>query len=223
VAGPEVCRENRGVNVSYRQIRAAQTASTITVYQAYGPQIGRAAGETGRFPAAFKRDRMTWIKPSFLWMMYRSGWATKPGQEHVLAIQLRREGFEWALSHSSLSHFDRRVHADREAWEQTRHQPVRLQWDPERDLRLRELPYRSLQIGLSGEAVHRYLNDWIIGIEDVTDRVRAIAGMVAAGQHELARTLVPAELPYRLEADLAAAIGCSETVRPVGQPVEAKR
>ncbi|MCW2938318.1 MAG: hypothetical protein JWN00_1303, partial [Actinomycetia bacterium] len=104
-----------------------------------------------------------------------------------------------------------------------RHQPVRLQWDPERDLHLRELPYRSLQIGLSGEAVHRYLNDWIIGIEDVTDRVRAIAGMVAAGQHEPARELVPAELPYRLEADLAAAIGCSETVRPVGQPVEAKR
>jgi hypothetical protein len=38
---------------------------------------------------------MTWIKPSFLWMMYRCGWATKPGQERVLAIQITREGFEW--------------------------------------------------------------------------------------------------------------------------------
>jgi len=40
---------------------------------------------------------MTWIKPSFLWMMYRSGWATKPGQEHILATQITRDGFEWAL------------------------------------------------------------------------------------------------------------------------------
>ena len=49
---------------------------------------------------------MTWIKPSFLWMMHRSGWATKPGQERVLAIEITRAGFEWALSHAALSHYD---------------------------------------------------------------------------------------------------------------------
>jgi hypothetical protein len=53
---------------------------------------------------------LTWIKPSFLWMMYRSGWATKPGQEHVLAVEITRTGFEWALDHASLSHFDSAVH-----------------------------------------------------------------------------------------------------------------
>jgi hypothetical protein len=42
-------------------IRALHTASTITVYQAYPPEIGMPAVRQGRFPAAWKRDRMTWI------------------------------------------------------------------------------------------------------------------------------------------------------------------
>lgn len=40
---------------------------------------------------------MTWLEPSFLWMMYRSGCAQKEGQERVLAIDVTRSGFEWAL------------------------------------------------------------------------------------------------------------------------------
>ncbi|MER5663186.1 DUF4291 family protein, partial [Streptomyces mirabilis] len=80
-----------------RAVRALHTASTITVYQAYSPEIGLPAVRRGRFPAGWKRDRMTWIKPSFLWMMYRCGWATKAGQETVLAIEITRDGFEWAL------------------------------------------------------------------------------------------------------------------------------
>jgi hypothetical protein len=44
-----------------REIRAAHTASTVTVYQAYSPEIGLPAAREGRFPAAWKRDRMTWI------------------------------------------------------------------------------------------------------------------------------------------------------------------
>jgi hypothetical protein len=153
---------------------------------------------------------MTWIKPSFLWMMYRSGWATKPGQEHVLAIELRRDGFEWALWHSSLSHFDQRVHADRGAWEQTRHRPVRLQWDPERDLHLRQLPYRSLQAGLSGEAVRAYLDEWIVDIVDLTRRAHSIRDLVAAGQDERAHELLPVETTYEPSHDLAVLIGCTD-------------
>ncbi|WP_281154253.1 DUF4291 family protein [Streptomyces sp. HYC2] len=39
-------------------------STTITVYQAYSPDIGMPAVHQGRFPAAWKRDRMTWvIKP----------------------------------------------------------------------------------------------------------------------------------------------------------------
>nr|QIY97956.1 DUF4291 domain-containing protein [Streptomyces sp. S1D4-11] len=35
-----------------RGIRALHTASTITVYQAYSPEIGLPAVREGRFPAA---------------------------------------------------------------------------------------------------------------------------------------------------------------------------
>jgi Domain of unknown function (DUF4291) len=81
-------------------------------------------------------------------MMYRCGWATKAGQERVLAIEITRAGFEWALAHACLSHFDPAHHRDRGAWSQhLKASPVRVQWDPERSLRLAALPYRSLQVG----------------------------------------------------------------------------
>src|SRR5262249_28465836 len=146
---------------------------------------------------------------SFLWMMYRSGWATKPGQEHVLAITLRRDGFEWALEHSSLSHYDRALHASREEWERTRREPVRLQWDPERDRRPQPLPHRSLPTGLWGEAVHRYVTDWIVGIDDITATVRA-------AREQSGRASLPEERPYELAADLAVRIGCTDPLRAEG-------
>jgi hypothetical protein len=42
-----------------RVIRAAYAESTITVYQAYSPEIGLPAAREGRFPSVWKRDRMT--------------------------------------------------------------------------------------------------------------------------------------------------------------------
>ncbi|XVQ86939.1 DUF4291 family protein [Microbispora siamensis] len=59
-------------------------------YQAYDPATAAPAVAARRFVPPFKRERMTWIKPSFLWMMYRCGWATKPGQTRVLAIDIMR-------------------------------------------------------------------------------------------------------------------------------------
>jgi hypothetical protein len=46
---------------------------------------------------------MSWIKPGFLWMMYRSGWGTKSGQQVVLAVRLPREFFDHLLATSTLS------------------------------------------------------------------------------------------------------------------------
>ena len=91
------------VTVPARQIRARCTDRTLTVYRAYSPEIAVPAVGAGRFVAPFRRERMTWIKPSFLWMMYRCGWATKPGQERVLAVEITRAGLEWALARACLS------------------------------------------------------------------------------------------------------------------------
>ncbi|MCJ1680608.1 DUF4291 domain-containing protein [Streptomyces sp. APSN-46.1] len=180
-----------------RRVRAAHTDTTVTVYQAYSPRLGVPAARDGRFPPAWKRERMTWIKPSFLWMMYRSGWATKDGQETVLAIEITREGFDHALRHACLSHFERGTHADRASWQRAlREAPARVQWDPERDPHLNPLPYRSLQLGLSGPASRAYADEWTVSIRDVTPLAREIHGLLRAGEQDAARALLPVETPY---------------------------
>ncbi|MGW3653716.1 DUF4291 domain-containing protein [Streptomyces sp. NPDC000878] len=187
------------------RVRARHTASTVTVYQAYRPEIGLAAARDGRFPAAWKRDRMTWIKPSFTWMMYRCGWGTKEGQETVLGVEISRDGFAWALRNACLSHYVPGLHEDQAAWKrQLRRASARVQWDPERGLRLEPLPYRSLQLGLSGEAAARYADEWIVGVEDVTALAAEIHGLVRAGQLDRAAGLLPVERPYPLDADTLA-------------------
>lgn len=54
---------------------------------------------------------MSWIKPNFLWMMYRCGWGTKPDQKIVLAIRLRRTGFDELLAQTVPSRFDLALYA----------------------------------------------------------------------------------------------------------------
>lgn len=187
------------------RVRAQHTESTVTVYQAYRPEIGRPAARTGRFPAAWKRERMTWIKPSFLWMMYRCGWGTKPDQETVLAVEISREGFVWALRNACLSHHVPALHGDAAAWKrQLRQAPTRVQWDPERDLRLTPLSHRSLQLGLGGEATARYADGWITGIEDVTPLATEIHALVRAGELDRAAALLPHERPYPLDDEVLA-------------------
>ncbi|MDH2408456.1 DUF4291 domain-containing protein [Streptomyces chitinivorans] len=187
------------------RIRALHTASTVTVYQAYAPEIGVPAARDGRFPAAWKRDRMTWVKPSFLWMMYRSGWGTKDGQRTVLAVEITREGFEWALERACLSHYERGLHPDPAAWRRRlKRAPARVQWDPERDLHLRPLPHRSLQLGLTGEAVRRYADEWTVSITDVTALAHTVHAHVRDGALEAARRLLPVERPYPVDGGLLA-------------------
>lgn len=107
-----------------------------------------AAVQAGTFVAPSSMTRMTWIKPSFLWKMYRCGWATNSGQERVLAVRMSRAGFENALRQSCLSHYDPNRHTDEASWRRDlKTSPVRIQWDPERTPEGHPLPLRSLQVG----------------------------------------------------------------------------
>jgi Domain of unknown function (DUF4291) len=197
-----------------RLVRAAYTADSVTVYQAYSPQIADAAVRAGTFVAPFSRDRMTWIKPSFGWMMHRSGWAAKPGQERVLAIEITRAGFERALAHSCLSHYEPGSHDSPQAWAAMRDaSPVRVQWDPDRSLGGERLARRAIQVGLSGEAVHRYCDEWIRSITDITPIVHEVGPLVRAGRIADAARLLPAERTYPLSPALAQRIGAD-----VGHP-----
>jgi Domain of unknown function (DUF4291) len=188
-------------------VRAAYSDRTIRVYQAYRPEIALPALKAGRFVPPFSMSRMTWIKPSFNWMMYRCGHATKPGQEVVLGIDIIQEGFEWALENAALSSFTPSVHSSHEAWQSSlAARPVRIQWDPERDWRLSPLSgVRAIQIGLAGEAAERYVNQWIACIEDVTPVARMVAAAIESG---IPPASLPsdAERPYPLDAAIASAI-----------------
>jgi len=198
-----------------RVVRASYTDEVITVYQAYSPPIADAALAAGTFVAPFKRERMTWIKPSFLWMMYRSGWGTKPGQERVLAVTITREGFEWALAHAALSHFDDRFHGSEDEWRaQVQASPVRVQWDPERSLTDAALTERTIQVGLGGEAVHHYVSEWITGITDVSARAAQIRAEVSAGHLDAAQAALPAERVYPLPEHIRARIGADSLLAP---------
>ncbi len=177
-------------------IRAVYDEETITIYQAYNKSIAESAVANQKFVSPpFKIERMTWIKPSFLWMMYRSGWASKDGQEHVLAIKIKRTGFQWALDNSCLSHFDENIHSSFEAWQKNlRSSPVRIQWDPERDIYMNKLEYRSLQIGLSGIAVEKYISEWIVSIEDITPFCKQIHSLISINSEEAIKNLPPERL-----------------------------
>lgn len=175
-------------------IRAAFTTHTVRVYQAFSPEIAMPALTARKFVSPFSMNRMTWIKPSFNWMMYRCGYATKLGQEVVLSIDITREGFEWALENAVLSAYQPEIHSSFDAWRSSLlRAPVRVQWDPERDWQLRPMDgVRAIQIGLSREAVERYVNRWITHIEDITPTARRPAADAKLG-------IVPDNLPDKLE------------------------
>ncbi|KVT17047.1 hypothetical protein WT24_03455 [Burkholderia sp. MSMB1078WGS] len=183
--------------IPIRQIRAMYDDHTIRVYQAYSDAIADSALTNGTFVSPpFKMERMTWIKPSFMWMMYRSGWGLKDsGQRRILAIDISRQGFEWALAHSCPSHPEEAM--NREEWLRIKESaPVRVQWDPERDLSLQPLTHRAIQIGLSKQAVDLYVHEWIQRITDVTPLSHSVHARVLQGDLASARALLPKETVY---------------------------
>jgi len=111
-----------------RHILAHSDETSVIVYQAYRPSIARYAVANGAFGGPdFSFSRMSWIKPNFLWMMYRSAWATSEGQEAVLAVGLRGAALR-AFATTEVREIidmtpfviEQRPHAEREGWEQLR-------------------------------------------------------------------------------------------------------
>ena len=127
-----------------RKIYAKFDDKTIRVYQAYNNVIADEAIKLGTFGEHFSLTRMTWIKPSFLWMMYRCGWTEKENQE--------------------------------------------------RDIYGKLIGRRSIQLGIRGEAVKKYVNEWIVKITDITDEVKRIKQSIDNGTFK--ESFLPEEKEY---------------------------
>lgn len=175
-----------------RHILAQHDARAIVVYQAFRPDIADAAVRAGRLAEGFSLSRMSWIKPNFLWMMFRCGWATKESQERVLAIHLTREGFDEILAGAVHSSPVPEVYGDRTAWQAAlKASTVRLQWDPDHTPHGAKCERRAVQLGLSGATLARYVSDFTLGVEDITDFVREQHEHVV--QHRLDLLETPSE------------------------------
>lgn len=168
---------------------------SIIVYQAYRPSIGHFAARHGYFGGEFSLSRMSWVKPNFLWMMYRCGWASKQGQEVVLAVRIKRAGFDSLLAEAVHSTYKEVVYQSEEAWKKSvEHSDVRLQWDPDHDRAGAKVERRAIQIGMRGETLARYAREWIIEVEDISDFVREQYQYVQ--MRDYSQLMTPRELVY---------------------------
>ncbi|MGL5063001.1 MAG: DUF4291 domain-containing protein [Microcoleus sp.] len=177
-----------------RHILAQFDENTVVVYQAYRPAIGNFAAKNGYFGGEFSLNRMSWIKPNFLWMMYRSNWGTTPGQEVILAVWLKRSAFEEILASAVHSNFVSAVYGSEKAWQQAvKNSDVRLQWDPDHHPSGAKLERRAIQLGLRGDVLANYARELIVNIEDISEFVQQ--------QHQYntgdrAQLLTPSETVY---------------------------
>lgn len=144
---------------------------SIIVYQAFNNKIADFALLNQTFGGdSFSFNRMTWIKPNFLWMMYRAGWASKENQERILAIKIKKSGFAEILKEAVHSTFKPDIYKTHEIWkEELADSNVRLQWDPEHDPFGDKKERKAIQLGLKGSILEKYCSDWILEISDLTD------------------------------------------------------
>jgi len=142
----------------------------VYVYQAFKDEIADWALEHQYLGGPhFNTTRMTWIKPSFAWVLYRSGYGKKGNQNRVLKIKLPHDAIAHILSLCQCK-------------ESGGGSKGRVQWDPARDImtsddkgktprkRLRE---RAIQIGMKGSISQFYVQN-IIQIEDVTELAQRV-------------------------------------------------
>jgi len=152
-----------------RHILAQFDDDTIIVYQAYRAEIGQFALENGYFGGEFKYSRMSWIKPNFLWMMYRCQWGQSEGQEVILAVRLKRIFFDALLAQAVPSSFDPSAHESRDVWASAvAKSDVRLQWDPDHMPSGDKCERRAIQLGLRGAALEAYGRREIVQIIDMS-------------------------------------------------------
>jgi hypothetical protein len=191
-----------------RHVLAHYDDDTIVTYQAYRPSIGLYAVKHGKFGGDdFSYSRMSWIKPNFLWMMYRSGWGAKEGQEVILALRVRRAFFDSLLAQAVPSTWYRERFATEQEWSlAVRRSDVRLQWDPDHHPTGAKLERRAVQLGLRGAALEAFGQRELIEVIDLSSFVAEQRSVLeTSGLSEL-RT--PRERVYRpTDESIAALLG----------------
>ena len=159
---------------SGRVILAHYDDEEIVVYQAFHRITAEHAVKHQRLGGPrYSLSRMSWVKPNFLWMMYRCGWLQKDDEQgRVLAIWIRRTFFDEILECAVASSWDRNRFADRGDWQRkSKLSSVRLQWDPDHAPNGAKQERRAVQLGLRGPMLDRFVNEATTRIEDISELV----------------------------------------------------
>lgn len=177
-----------------KEVFARYDKQCIRVYQAYNAAIAKEAIALQTFGSKFNLDRMTWIKPSFLWLMYRSNWGTKKDQECILALDINQSVFDMLLEKAVLTSPDSASYTGAQ-WEKAfAETTVYCQWDPDRNMNGNAIDRAAIQIGIKGSALREVLDKGICRIEDLTPLVRKWNGQRKNGK--LSAKDLPSEKIY---------------------------
>ncbi|KAN0053333.1 hypothetical protein ACTA71_009782 [Dictyostelium dimigraforme] len=182
-----------------RIISAVYDDKTIRVYQAYNKEIAEGAIKNQHFVDPWLTTRTTWIKPSLCWMMYRAGYGYKDkNQERILAIDIKREAFEWILDTYYGEGYNQKENGNTDDLKCYSKNSLLIQWDPERSIKIGKFQngLRSIQIGIKPALTQKYNNEWITEINDITDIVHQIKKEIDDGNMEKAISLLPNEKIY---------------------------
>ena len=113
---------NEDLEAKVCQIEGEFDKEGVYFYQAFNESIANYAVENQKFGGPnFNPKRMTWIKPSFAWVLYRSGYGKKHNQNRILKIKISHESIAYILSNCDCKHGGGGSNG-------------RVQWDPARDL-----------------------------------------------------------------------------------------
>jgi len=160
----------------------------VYFYQAYKDDIADWATEHQRFGGpSFNPRRMTWIKPSFAWVLYRSGYGHKHNQNRILKVKIPHRALAELLVKCKCK-------------EGGGGSKGRVQWDPARDLMAgegraprKQLRGRAIQIGLKGSLSELYVAS-ALSIQDVTALAHRV-GLAHASKSRAAMEALLPELP----------------------------
>jgi hypothetical protein len=183
-----------------KHILAYGNDEAIVVYQAFRHEIATYAIVNQHLGGpGYSFDRMSWIKPNFLWMMYRCGWGTKPGQERILAIWIRKTFFETILQQAVYSSFHNEIYQSEEKWKtDLRAKEVRVQWDPDHDPHGRKQERRAIQLGMKGNILKEFAQSQILQIDDLSEIIGQQRALLENNVNEL---LVPKETIFIPSSD----------------------
>lgn len=178
----------------------------VYVYQAFKPKIVAVAVEQNKFGKGFGIDRISWIKPSLGWMLRRSKYATKHRMEAIARIKLSHKSWMEILNQSIPTHFDEKRYSSENEWQSAlKNSDVIHQWDPERSLKGERLDRQAIQIGLRGDILKKYKDEYVIGVKNITELAKAIG--LSAKKRQPFPPNTPIEEEYPINENLRAKLG----------------